>query len=65
MDSVVDELSGQDGTRVDESKEILRVLIAAGVTSTLDYLVLVHRNIEVRLALLLLLLKNRDQSDRD
>ncbi|MHB8656147.1 MAG: HEAT repeat domain-containing protein [Terriglobia bacterium] len=60
MDSVVDELSGQDGTRVDESKEILRVLIAAGVTSTLDYLVLVHRNIEVRLALLLLLLKNRD-----
>lgn len=65
MDSVVDELSGQVGTRMDESKEILRVLIAAGVTSTLEYLALVHRNIEVRLALLLLLLKNRDQSGRD
>jgi HEAT repeat protein len=65
MDSVVDELSGQDGTRVDESKEILRVLIAAGVTSTLENFALVHPNIEVRLSLLLLLLKNRDQSDRD
>lgn len=61
---VVDELSGQDGTHLDQSKEILRVLIAAGVTSTLENLVLVHPNIEVRLSLLRLLLKHGNQSGR-
>ena len=64
LDEVMENLSGEEGPRVEESKEVLKALISAGLTSALENFVLAHPNIEVRLRLLLLLLQGPDQPAR-
>lgn len=65
LDAVVEDLSGQDATRRQDGERSLKALIAAGFTSAVENLVIVHPSIEVRLSLSRLLLERFDKSGRD
>lgn len=57
LDSVACDLADPGSTRTNASKDFVRVLVAAGVTSTLENFVLVYPNEEVRWALAKLLIE--------
>jgi hypothetical protein len=65
LDSVARDLADPGGARTNASKEFLRVLVAAGITSTLENFVLVYPNEEVRWALAKLLLEAPQREVRE
>jgi hypothetical protein len=65
LDSMARDLSEPGGKRAITSREFLRVLIAVGVTSTLESFVLLYPNGEVRWSLANLLLEAPDQELRN
>ncbi|MGA3325194.1 MAG: HEAT repeat domain-containing protein [Terriglobia bacterium] len=58
LDSIAREISEPEGTRASQSREFLRVLIGANITSTLENFVLFYPNPEVRWGLANLLLES-------
>jgi len=64
LDSVLESLSARDEALVNESEEVLKILISAGVTSALVNLLLIYPDHDVRLRFMRLLLQCPDEATR-